>query len=196
MLPRLYLMRHGETEWSLNGRHTGRTDIALTAHGEEESRKLGMRLGGVGFSRVFTSPRLRARRTCELAGLGVRAEVEPDLAEWDYGDYEGLRSGEIQQQQSGWNIFRDGCPGGESPAQVATRADRLSSPGSNRCRAISRCSRTAISGASSRCSRLGLPVEQGERFQLSPASLSFLGHEHDRMDAPVMVRWNDAAGPL
>jgi hypothetical protein len=120
-LLRLYLVRHGETEWSLSGQHTGRTDIPLTAHGEDEARKLGPCLWGIQFARVLTSPRQRARRTCEFAGLGSAAEIEPDLAEWDYGDYEGQRSVDIRKGRPDWNLFRDGCPRGETPAQVSDR---------------------------------------------------------------------------
>ena len=121
----IYLIRHGETEWSLSGQHTGRTDIPLTAHGEDEARELAPSLRGIAFSRVLTSPRQRARQTAELTGLGAAAEIEPDLAEWDYGDYEGIRSVDIRKQRPDWNVFQDGCPNGETPDQVAARADRL-----------------------------------------------------------------------
>ena len=126
-MPRLslYLVRHGETEWSLSGQHTGRTDIPLTAHGEDQARELVPWFRDIHFARVFTSPRQRARRTCALAGLGALAEIEPDLQEWDYGEYEGKLSSDIRKQRPGWNAFQDGCPGGETPAQIATRADRL-----------------------------------------------------------------------
>jgi broad specificity phosphatase PhoE len=119
----LYLVRHGETAWSLSGQHTGRTDLPLTEHGEQEARTLTERLRAVKFSRVFTSPLMRARRTSELAGLGKVAEIEIDAVEWDYGDYEGQRPADIRMQQPGWNIFRDGCPRGESPNDVFARAD-------------------------------------------------------------------------
>ena len=125
MLQSLYLVRHGETAWSLSGQHTGRTDIPLTEQGEGDARELAERLRGVSFSRVFTSPLKRARRTCELAALNKVAEIEPDLAEWDYGDYEGQRATEIRKVRPDWNVFRDGCPRGESSAQVSKRADRL-----------------------------------------------------------------------
>ena len=124
-LARIYLIRHGETAWSLSGQHTGRTDIPLTEQGELDTRKLAERLRAVRFSRVFTSPLQRARQTYELAGLKEIAEIEPDLTEWDYGDYEGLRPSEIRKAQPDWNVFRDGCPRGESPAQISERADRL-----------------------------------------------------------------------
>ena len=122
---RLHLIRHGETEWSLSGKHTGRTDLALTPRGEDQARALEPVLRGIAFDHVFTSPARRAQRTCALAGLGGPAEVEPDLTEWDYGDYEGRTSADIRQERPGWNVFRDGCPGGESGANVALRADQL-----------------------------------------------------------------------
>ena len=125
MLHRVFLARHGETDWSKSGRHTGRTDLALSAQGELNARRLAGPLSGIGFARVLTSPMRRARRTCELAGLGAGAEVEPDLAEWDYGAYEGLTSAEILARRPGWRLFKEGCPGGESPARVEARADRL-----------------------------------------------------------------------
>lgn len=149
MLHRVFLARHGETEWSRSGRHTGRTDIALSEQGELNAGLLAGPMAGVHFGRVLTSPRRRARRTCELAGLGAAAEVEPDLAEWDYGDYEGLTSAEILSGNPGWRLFRDGCPGGESPAQVS-HARIGSSSGFGRWRARSPSSHTAISGGRSR----------------------------------------------
>lgn len=189
MLPRLYLIRHGETEWSLSGRHTGRTDIPLTARGEAESRMLRERLNGLAFNRVFTSPRRRARQTCELAGRGAGAEVEPDLAEWDYGDYEGLRSSEIHGRRPEWNIFHDGCPGGESPAQVSARADRLI----RRLRALAGNIALFSHGHFGRVLAarwIGLPAGQGEHFQLKPAALGILAHEPDHAAEPVIVLWN------
>ncbi|MEA5390087.1 histidine phosphatase family protein [Cyanobium gracile UHCC 0139] len=119
------LIRHGETEWSLSGQHTGSTDIPLTAQGEEAARGLAPLLARHPFSLVLCSPLQRARRTCELAGLGAQARLEPDLVEWDYGAYEGLTTTEIQAQRPGWMVFRDGCPDGESPAQVGERVDRV-----------------------------------------------------------------------
>ena len=122
-LPEVYLARHGETIWSLAGRHTGLTDLPLTERGEANARALGRRLAGLSFDRVFVSPLLRARRTCELAGF-AGAEVDPDLVEWNYGQYEGKTSAEIEKSRPDWKLFRDGCPGGESPGDVAERADR------------------------------------------------------------------------
>src|SRR5262245_7850102 len=124
-LPRVVLARHGETAWSLSGRHTGRTDLPLTPHGEEAARRLGARLRETPFIQVLASPLQRAARTCELAGLRVTPVLAPDLVEWDYGKFEGRTSAEIRAEQPGWDLFRDGCPGGESPAQVGARADRV-----------------------------------------------------------------------
>src|SRR6201989_3434637 len=170
---KLYLMRHGETEWSLSGQHTGRTDIPLTANGEEEARQLAPRLNGIRFSAALRSPRQRAQRTAELAGLGARAQVEPDLAEWDYGDYEGIRTPEILKERPGWNIFADGCPNGELPDQVSARADRL----------IQKL--TALDGNVALISHghfsrvlaarwMGMPVISGQRFMLDTGTLGIL----------------------
>ena len=123
--PRLYLIRHGETEWSIGRRHTGLTDIPLTQNGENEARALGEHLRNIPFAHVFTSPLQRAQQTCALVGLNQAPELEPDLTEWDYGDYEGKRSVDIRKECPDWTIFRDGCPQGEMPAQVSARADRL-----------------------------------------------------------------------
>src|SRR5262249_24390758 len=120
-----YLARHGETAWTVSGQHTGRTDLPLTERGEANTRKLGERLAGLSFAKVFTSPLKRATRTCELAGFGAAAEIDTDLVEWDYGDYEGRLTVDILKERPDWQLFRDGCPGGESPEQVATRADRV-----------------------------------------------------------------------
>src|SRR5947209_7643845 len=121
----LWLIRHGETEWSVSGAHTGRTDIPLTAAGEEKARALGKRLAHRPFSLVLTSPLQRARRTCELAGYGEQAQIDPDLLEWDYGKYEGLKTSDIRAQRPGWFLFRDGVPDGETIEQVAVRARRV-----------------------------------------------------------------------
>ena len=144
----IYFIRHGETVWSLSGQHTGRTDLPLTANGEGMARHLAMTLSGIAFSLVLTSPRLRARATCELAGLGGSAQTEPNLAEWDYGDYEGLRTAEIRQLRPDWDVWVDGCPGGRV---LPTPADAQinSSPGCATSPARLRSSRTASSGARS-----------------------------------------------
>src|SRR5499425_3850722 len=124
-LPTAYLARHGETAWSISGQHTGRTDLPLTERGERNARGLGERLKGMKFEEVLTSPLQRARRTCELAGFGKVAQVDSDLLEWNYGDYEGRRSVEIHAERPDWQLFRDGCPGGESADDVGARADRV-----------------------------------------------------------------------
>ncbi len=188
----LYLIRHGETEWSLSGRHTGRTELPLTPRGEDAARALGERLRQIDLARVLTSPRLRARRTCELTGLGAAAHPEPLLAEWDYGDYEGLTSAEISKMRPGWNVFRDGCPGGETPQQISDRADELI----GRLRGLEGNSALFSHGHFGRVLAarwLGLPVADGRYFLLSPASLSVLGYEHDRRDQPALVLWNATA---
>ena len=124
-LPVVYLARHGETAWSISGQHTGLTDLPLTVRGERNARRLADRLKGLSFRKVFTSPLQRAMRTCELAGFGAQAEIDRDLLEWNYGEYEGRRTEEIHAERPDWQLFRDGCPGGESPQQVGARADRV-----------------------------------------------------------------------
>ncbi len=187
---RLYLIRHGETEWSLSGKHTGSTDIALTKRGEDDARELAPCLGAVAFARVLTSPRRRARQTCELAGLGPAAEIEPSLAEWDYGLYEGQRSEDIRQERPDWEIFRDGCPGGETPAEVSDRADRLLSS----LRALHGNVALFSHGHFGRVVAarwIGLPVIEGRRFALGTASMGILGRDPGHSDAPVIALWND-----
>jgi broad specificity phosphatase PhoE len=190
VLPVGYVARHGETAWSLSGQHTGLSDLPLTPNGERNPRRLGERLKGMTFAKVFTSPLQRAARTCELAGFGAVAEVDPDLVEWDYGQYEGLRSDEILAKRPDWQLFRDGAPGGESPAQVRARADRVV----QRVRAVRG---NVLLFSSGHCIRvfaarwLGLdPVSAGKYFLLSTASLSGLGYEHNRSQ-PVIRLWND-----
>jgi probable phosphoglycerate mutase len=193
-LPAVYLVRHGETAWSLTGQHTGLTDLPLTPRGEEAARALGERLRGLPFARVFTSPLQRARRTCELAGFGAVAIIDPDLVEWNYGAYEGLRSAEIHQRQPGWNLFRDGCPGGETAADVGARADRAIS----RWRAADGNVLVFSSGHFLRVAAvrwLGLDPTAGRYFLLSTATLSILGYEHDRSE-PAVRLWNDVHADL
>ena len=192
MRPRIYLIRHGETEWSLASRHTSRTDIPLTEQGEQEARKLAERLRDFTFSQVFTSSRQRARRTCELAGLGPVAKIEPDLAEWDYGDYEGQHSVDIHKGRPDWNLFRDGCPHGEMPAQVSDRADRLIA----RLRALD--GNIALFshghfGCVLAARWIGLPVMEGQHFLLGTASLSIFGYEPSHPEVPLIERWNTAS---
>jgi broad specificity phosphatase PhoE len=189
MVSSVYLVRHGETDWSKSGRHTGRTEIPLSAQGELNARRLAARLAPVAFSSVLTSPRQRARRTCELAGLGAGAVPDPDLAEWDYGDYEGLTSAEILAARPGWELFRDGCPGGETPSQVAARADRLIA------RVRSMQGNVALFshghfGRALAARWVGLPVGAGERLLLDTASIGVLAYEHGNPAAPVIARWN------
>jgi broad specificity phosphatase PhoE len=189
-LPTVYLARHGETAWSLTGQHTGLTDLPLTERGERTARQLGERLKGLAFANVFTSPLQRARHTCELAGFGPVAEMDPDLVEWDYGEFEGRRTSDIRAECPDWQLFRDGCPGGESPQQVATRADRAVS----RARSINAgvllfSSGHFIRALASRWLGLGLSAN-ARYFMLSTASLSVLGYEHD-LSRPVIQLWND-----
>jgi len=188
-LPRLYLARHGETAWSLSGQHTGLTDLPLTAHGEDNARRLGERLRGLGVATVLASPLRRAARTCELAGFGGVAQAEPDLVEWNYGRYEGKRSAEIHAERPGWQLFRDGCPDGESPAQVGARADRVL----ERTRAAGGDVLLFSSGHILRVLAarwLGLGPDGGRFFTLGTASLSILGYEHNTAE-PVVQLWND-----
>jgi probable phosphoglycerate mutase len=187
--PVVYLARHGETAWSLSGQHTGLTDLPLTERGESLARRLEVRLRGLPFGRVFSSPLQRATRTCELAGFASRAEIDRDLVEWDYGAYEGRRTAEIHAERPGWLIFRDGCPGGESPVQVAARADRVV----RRVRAVEGNVLLFSSGHFLRTLAarwLGLEPAAGARFALSTASLSVLGYEHD-LSEPVIRLWNE-----
>jgi broad specificity phosphatase PhoE len=188
-LPLIYLARHGETAWSRSGQHTGLTDIPLTDRGERNARMLGKRLAGIAFSRVFTSPLQRAARTCALAGFGTAAESDADLLEWNYGRYEGLRSVEIQAERPDWQLFRDGCPGGELPEQVAARADRVI----KRLRDAAGDVLVFSSGHFLRMLAarwLGLEPAAGRLFVLDTASVSVLGYEKDQSH-PVIRLWND-----
>lgn len=187
-LPVIYLARHGETAWSLAGQHTGLTDLPLTERGEQNARRLAERLKEHSFARVFTSPLQRATRTCELAGFGTIAEIDPDLVEWNYGQYEGLRTKEILEKNPGWQLFRDGCLGGESVTDASARADRVI----QRLRAIDA---DALLFSSAHFLRilaarwLDLPPYGGSYFLLSTATLSILGYEHSRQE-PVIRLWN------
>jgi len=189
-LPIVYLARHGETAWTISGQHTGLTDLPLTERGERTARRLGERLKGLKFAKVLTSPLQRAARTCELAGFKSVAEVERDLVEWDYGEYEGRRTAEIRAERPGWELFRDGAPGGESPKQVSERADRIV----RRVRAVSGDVLIFTSGHFMRVLAvrwLGLePTVNCKFFMLSTASLSALGYEHD-LSRPVVRLWNE-----
>ena len=190
MLQRIYIIRHGETEWSLSGNHTGVTDIPLTAQGEEKARALGKRLRGIKFSRVFSSPRQRAQRTCVLAGLIPPPVIDPDLAEWNYGNYEGKRTAEIVLTRPDWNLFRDGCPGGETPAQISARADRLI----QRLRQLEGVIALFSHGHFGRVLAarwIALPVLEAQRFILDTASFGILDYEHKNPASPVIALWNE-----
>jgi broad specificity phosphatase PhoE len=192
MPPITLIARHGETEWSAAGRHTGRTDVPLSGRGEADARALGTRLRGLEIALVLCSPLRRAMRTCELAGLGDRAEADRDLAEWDYGAYEGLTTAEILGERPGWRLFRDGCPRGEAPEQVAGRADRVIA----RARVARGDTLLFSSGHIGRMIAarwLGLAPIGGEYLVLSTASLSTLAYEHDSRDEPVIRIWNDTS---
>jgi len=170
-LPQVYLARHGETAWTISGQHTGLTDLPLTQRGEENARRLGERFKGLSFAGVFTSPLQRAHRTCELTGFRASVEVDPDLVEWDYGRYEGLTTADIHKERPDWELFRDGCPGGESLTAVSARADRV----------IGRL----------RAARwLGARADLGRHLFLGTAALSVLGYEHNTSE-PVVRLWND-----
>jgi broad specificity phosphatase PhoE len=189
----VYLVRHGETEWSLTGQHTGRTDMALTSRGEDEARSLRPTLRAVHFDHALTSPLQRARRTCTLAGLGSAAEIEPDLAEWDYGQFEGKVSNDIRRHRPGWNCYHDGCPGGESPDDISRRADRVVT------RLCTFGGNVAIFthgefGCSLAARWIGLPVLQGEHFQLGTASVSILAFNPGHLGLPVIAQWNVMPG--
>ncbi|CAM5568331.1 Acid phosphatase [Aquamicrobium terrae] len=186
--PEIHLVRHGETEWSATGRHTGRTDIALTAAGEAAARRLQARLEGLRVAAVWSSPSRRARQTCALAGFGAGSVVDPDLAEWDYGAYEGLTTEQVLARRPGWRLFRDGCPDGESVAEIGLRADRVVAR-------LRQLGRAALLFSSSHFLRvlaarwLGLPPQAGALLALDTASQSILGYEHD-LDEPIIRRWN------
>jgi probable phosphoglycerate mutase len=188
-LQTVYLVRHGETAWSLSGQHTGLTDLPLTQRGEQRAIWLRERLAGISFAKVFRSPLQRATRTCELAGFGAVAETDPNLVEWNYGDYEGLRTVEILAKRPDWQLFRDGCPGGESPAQIAGRADSVL----QHVRAASGNVLLFSSGHFLRVLSarwLGLEAANGRFFALDPASVSMLGFENSSA-RPVIQVWND-----
>jgi probable phosphoglycerate mutase len=188
-LPTLYLARHGDTAWTDTGRHTGRTDVPLNERGEEHARQLGERLRVFSFVRVFTSPLARAAKTCALAGIGAGAEVDPDLVEWDYGRFEGRTTDDIVKERPGWELFRDGCPGGESPGDVAARADRFLARVHDLGGAVlAFSSGHAIRMIAARW--LGPPPAAGRAFFCDPASVGVLGFEHGSRDQPVIRVWN------
>lgn len=194
-LPTIYLVRHGETKWSRNGRHTGITDLPLTAHGEATARELGPWFADVPFAQVLTSPMDRAVRTCELAGLGAQAEIAVDLSEWNYGDYEGRSSAGVGREVPDWNVFEDGCPNGEMPDEVSARADRLIA----RLRAV-KGNVALFSHGQFGCALavrwIGLAVLEGQHFALDAASVSILGPKPGHPMIPVISQWNTMPSTL
>jgi broad specificity phosphatase PhoE len=186
----IYLIRHGETAWSASGQHTGVTDLPLTAAGEAAARGLGGRLAGVQFTHAFTSPRRRAIETWGLSGLQPPSAVREDLAEWHYGDYEGLTSAQIKERRPGWNVFADGCPNGESPADVSARADRVIEWLHGFKGPIAICSHGHF-GRALGARWIGLPIIDAGRLLLSTASISILDYEHGQPDRPAILLWNE-----
>jgi broad specificity phosphatase PhoE len=193
-LPRLFLARHGDTAWTDSRQHTGRTDLPLNERGEERARQIGTRLQRFSFTRVFTSPLQRASKTCELAGFGAVARVDADLVEWDYGRFEGKLTRDILKERPGWEMFRDGCPDGESPQDVAARADHFIS----QVRAIDGDVLAFSSGHIIRMIAarwLGLPPGAGRFFFCRPASVGVLGFEHQTREEPIIGLWNYVTHP-
>ncbi len=186
---RLYLIRHGETEWSFSGRHTGRTDIPLTSNGKYEARELGKLLRDIPFAHVLTSPLKRALQTCELAGLDKTPEMEPDLTELDYGDYEGQRSVDILKERPDWNVYRDGCPRGEMPAQVSARADRLIARLRKLDGNVALFAHGQI-GSVIAARWIGLTVAKAQHFSFGTASFSILSFDPHQPAVPVIALWN------
>jgi broad specificity phosphatase PhoE len=189
VLPSVYLVRHGETAWSLTGQHTGLTDLPLTEQGERNARRLGVRLAGLVFEKVLSSPLQRARRTCELAGFGSAVGLDRNLVEWNYGDYEGLRTPEILATRPHWQLFRDGCPDGETPEQIGSRADEVV----NRLHAVNGNVLIFSSGHFLRVLAarwLGLESTAGRFLMLNTGSLSVLGYENSPA-RPAIRLWND-----
>ena len=188
-MPELLLARHGETEWSLNGRHTGTTDIPLTENGQRRARNLARRLEGRHFALVLTSPLQRAVETCKLAGLGEQAQVRDDLHEWNYGDYEGITTAQIQERAPGWSLWSDGCPNGEHAADVGARADRVIAE------ARAAGGDVIFFGHGHMLRIVGarwvaLPPRDGGLLGLGTGALCVLGYEHD---LPIIDHWNEAS---
>jgi probable phosphoglycerate mutase len=193
-LPRLFLARHGDTAWTESRQRTGRTDLPLNQNGEDRARLLGERLRPFSFARVFTSPLQRASKTCALAGFGDVAEVDPDLVEWDYGRFEGKLTKQVLKERPGWEMFRDGCPDGESPYDVAARADRFIAR-------VHGVDGDVLAFSSAHIIRmiaarwLGLPPCAGRFFFCRPASVGILGFEHQSRDEPIIGLWNYVTRP-
>jgi probable phosphoglycerate mutase len=186
--PQLWLARHGETQWSRSGRHTGRTDVALTAHGKKQAAALGARLRDLRFALVLASPLARARRTAELAGFGAALELDDDLVELDYGAYEGRTSEEIRHERPDWDLWRDGCPGGETIADAARRAERVLTRTRAADGPVLLVGHGHMTRALTACA-LGLDPATGRHLALDPATLSILGAERT---TPAIRLWNDA----
>jgi len=189
MTPKVYLVRHGETAWTISGRYTGRTDIPLTEQGERDARSLSARLRGVTFTRVLSSPLQRARRTADLAGFGSSLVPDADLQEWDYGAYEGRRTVDIEGERPGWRLFEDGCPGGETLDAVGARADQVIARARASAGDVLLCAhRDILRVVAARW--LGASARAGRHLYLATASVSILGYHHD-LDEPVIHLWND-----
>ena len=193
ILPKLYLVRHGDTDWTESHKHTGRTDIPLNKTGEQNARQLAEILPPI-FAHIFTSPLKRAAKTCELAGFAANAEISLDLLEWDYGLYEGKLTTDIDKTRPGWELFRDGCPGGETPGDVAARADRFIAR-------VQDLGGDVLAFSSGHIIRMiaarwcGLSPAAGRLFFCHPASVGVLGFEHDRRDQPILRLWNYVSEP-
>ncbi len=186
---RIYLIRHGETEWALTGQHTGQTDIPLTPNGENQAAELAKYLKQISFDYVFSSPLKRARQTSEFAGFGNVAEIDPNLAEWNYGDYEGKRTAEIREQRPNWDVYQDGCPAGEMPEQITTRADRVIKRVSALQGNIALFSHRQLGGVLA-MQWVGLPITSTLHFPLSTASISILAFDSHHPRLKVINLWN------
>lgn len=191
----VYLIRHGETTWSLSGRHTSRTDLPLTEHGAQQARNIGPLLHGTTFTRVLVSPMQRARQTCELAGFGPVARVDPNLSEWDYGDYEGRTAAEIRAERPGWDIYRDGCPGGKSAEQVSARVDIILAQLRPSVGQVAIFSHGQFLRALA-VRWIDLPIRQGSHLGLDTGSLSILGYEHNNIETTAISLWNAVSNDL
>jgi broad specificity phosphatase PhoE len=195
VVTQVYLIRHGETQWSLTGQHTSRTDVPLTAHGEEQARQVGRLLQSTRFDQVLVSPLQRARRTCQLAGVDAGAGVDRDLSEWDYGEYEGRTTADIRTRHPGWDLFRDGCPGGESVEQMCQRVERVLAGVRQMQGRVALFSHGHFLRALA-VHWIDLPIRHGRYLDLDPGSLSVLAHDHNDIDAPVISLWNAvSSGP-
>lgn len=191
----LYLIRHGETAWALTARHTGITDIPLTENGVDQARELGPHLAGISFARIFTSPRERARHTCEMSGLEGIPEIEPDLAEWNYGDYEGEKSSDIRKERTDWDLFCDGCPQGEMPYHILLRADRLIARLRLLDGNVALFSHGQFGGILA-ARWIGLPLAAARHFPLGTASISILGYDPGHPEVSVISLWNFVSHPV